>query len=200
MAIGKKGCGKTEWSLGILLDFARTPCYVVAHDLGWKIPDTLHDGRPTHVIRVSSAEEAREGMKAGKHGIYAISSEDALEVLHLAQEVAEASLEQHGGDKGVPCFFYCDEVVSAGLMDPNHIDPEFRRAMAEARHRHIGILVGVQSARMLHNTLLTLATHAQLFQITDAEDHKRLIRVGIAPEAAMRTAKLPPHESFGVKL
>lgn len=182
------------------MDFARLPCYIVAHDLGWKIPDTLHDGRATHVIRVSSAEEVREGMKAGRHGIYAVSSENALEVLQLAKEIAAASLEQHGGDKGVPCWFYCDEVVSAGLMDPNNIDPEFRRAMAEARHLNIGIMVGVQSARMLHNTLLTLATHAQLFQITDAEDHKRLIRVGISKENAMRTGQLKPHESFGVKL
>lgn len=176
------------------------PCYVVAHDLGWKIPDKLHDGRSTHVIRVRSADEVRQHIAKGKNGLFAVSCDDATEVYELACEIAEQSLDKHGGDKGHPCIVYIDEVVSAGIVDPHHIDPGFKRLMAEARHRHVGIIAGVQSARMLHNTLLTLATHVELFSVTDKRDHRRLVECGLEEATVARTATLPPHKSFGVKL
>ncbi len=200
VVIGKKGSGKSEWALGVCLAFARLPCYVFAHDLGWKIPDTLHDGRKTYAIRVHTAAEARKLVGEGRNGIFSISCEDAQEVYELACEVAEASLQKHGGSEGHPAIFYADEIVSAGIMDPHHMEPGFKRLMAEARHRHVGIIVGVQSARMLHNTLLTLATHVQLFSISDRRDHRRLVECGLDEATVARTATLPPHESFGVKL
>lgn len=95
---------------------------------------------------------------------------------------------------------YIDEIVSAGICDPHNLERGFKQLMAESRHRHVGIVAGCQSARILNNQLLTMATHVQLFSITDKRDHKRLVECGLDEETVARTASLPPHKSFGVRL
>lgn len=198
--IGRKGCGKSETALRRCLELAKLPAYVVAHDLGWKIPDTLHDGTPTRVKRVSSVAEAREGMRKDPTGIWAISVETCEPVYKFAEEIAAASLAANGGDKGPPCVLYIDEIVTAGICDPHYLDPGFKRLLAEARHRHVGIIAGVQSARILNNQLLTLATKVRLFQVTDRRDHKRLVECGLDDAIVAQAAKLPPHKSIEVEL
>lgn len=173
---------------------------MVAHDVGWKTPDALHDGRTTYVRRYGSAAEARAAIARDPRGFHSISSPSALEVAELAKEIAAASLEKNGGTKGHPCILYIDEIVSAEVCDPHHMDPSFKRLLAESRHEHIGIVAGVQSARLLNNQLLTMATHVQLFQITDKRDHMRLIECGIDEEVVMQTRQLPPHKSITVRL
>lgn len=183
-----------------MLKWARIPAYCFMHDPGWKIPDKLFDGTTTYVRRFSSAEEARQAFAEDPRGIFSISCDDATEVRELAEEVAAASLEEHGGEKGHPAIFGIDEIVTAGICDPHYLEPGFKRSMAEARHRHIAIIAGVQSARLLNNQLLTLATSVQLFQITDKRDHARLIECGIDEETVGRTATLKPGESIEVTL
>jgi hypothetical protein len=200
IAIGRKGCGKSTWCVKQCLEWAKIPAYVFVHDPGWKIDPHLFDGTPTYTREFSSAAEAREGFAEDPRGIFTISSDEATEVRELAEEVARASVEANGGDKGHPAIFYIDEIVTAGICDPNYLEPGFKRAMAEARHRHIGIIAGVQSARMLNNQLLTLATQIQLFQITDKRDHARLIECGIDEETVRKTAGLQQGQSLTVTL
>lgn len=173
---------------------------VVAHDVGWKTPDRLHDGTPTYVRRYSSAGEARTAIASDPRGIHAISSPSALEVAELAKELAAASLERHGGDRGHPVVLYIDEIVSAEVCDPHYMDPSFKRLLAEARHEHVGIVAGVQSARLLNNQLLTMATHVQLFQVTDRRDHARLIECGIDESIVRKTPQLGVGQSITVRL
>ena len=168
--------------------------------MGWKIPDALHDGRRTYVKRFSSAAEAREAFAKDPRGIFAISSPSAQECYELATEIAAQSLEANGGDKGHPCILYIDEIVSANICDPHYLDPGFKQLMGEARHRHVGIIAGCQSARILNNQLLTLATHVELFTVSDRRDHKRLIECGIDDAIVAKTAALPPHKHISVKL
>ncbi len=200
VAVGRRGAGKSQFNIGLCLDYAKIPCYIFAHDLGHKIPPHLHDGRATYARQFSSADEARVGFKKDPRGIFSISSPSADEVMDLTNEVADMSLEKHGGEEGHPAIFFVDEVVSAEIMDPHYIDPKFKQFMMEARHRNVGIVVGTQSARILHNLLFTQATRVQLFTITDRRDHKRLIECGIDESIVMRTAQLAPHKSISVKL
>lgn len=192
--LGKPGSGKSEYAVRRALLMARTPCYVVAHDVGWKIPDTLHDGTPTYVKRHRDAQAAREAINKDPKGIHAISSADAEPVFQLARELAAHSLEANGGDKGVPVLLVIDEVVSAGICDPNRLDPGFKRLLAERRHDHVGILSTCQSARMLHNQVVTLATEVVLFRITDKRDQKRLVEAGLDEELVASIGNLPPHK------
>jgi hypothetical protein len=200
ISIGRRGCGKTEYNVDRCLDYARIPAFVVAHDLGWKVPDVLHDGRPTYVVRHSNVEEARKAIAKDPRGFHSISTPDALAVAALAEEIAEASLEKHGGDKGHPCIFYMDELVTANICNPSYLHPQMATLLAEARHRHVGIVAGIQSARLMHPQVLGLATHVQLFQVTDGKDHARLIESGIAPEIVAKLPRLGVGQSIKVKL
>jgi hypothetical protein len=200
IAIGKRGSGKSQWCIRRCLDFARIPAMVVAHDVGWKTPDKLHDGTPTFIRRYDSTDEARQAIARDPRGIHLISEASALPVAELAKELAAASLEKHGGDRGHPVILYIDEIVSAEVCNPHHMEPSFKRLLAEARHEHVGIVAGVQSARLLNNQLLTLATHVQLFQITDRRDHARLVECGIDEEIVAHTPGLKVGESITVRL
>jgi hypothetical protein len=183
-----------------MLAWARIPAYCFMHDPGWKIPDVLFDGTRTYTRRFSSAEEARAAFAEDPRGIFSISCDDATEVRELAEEVAQASLDANGGTQGHPAIFGIDEIVTAGICDPHYLEPGFKRSMAEARHRHIGIIAGVQSARLLNNQLLTLATEVWLFQITDRRDHARLIECGIDEATVRKTASLKPGQCLTVAL
>lgn len=200
IAVGRRGAGKSEWNIARCLDYARIPCYIVAHDLGHKIPEQLHDGRRTFVRYFGSADEAREGFRKDPRGIFSISSPSADEVMDLANELADLSLEKHGGVEGHPCIFFVDEVVSAEICDPHYIDPHFKQFMMESRHRNVGIVVGTQSSRILHNLLFTQATHVELFSVTDSKDAKRLVECGIPEDVVRQAAKLPAHKSISVKI
>jgi hypothetical protein len=200
IAIGRKGCGKSEWSVGQVLDWAKQPAYAFAHDPGFKIPEVLHDGRLTYKREFHSAHEAREAFFKNPRGLFCISTDNCTEVHELAQEVAQLSLEKHGGTEGTPSVFYIDEIAVAEICDPNYLEPSFKMLMVEARHRHVAIIAGIQSARLLNNQLLTLATQIQLFQITDKRDHRRLIECGLDEELVAQAGKLPPHKSITVTL
>ncbi len=198
--VGRRGSGKSARGIDLCLDYARIPCYIVAHDLGHKIPDRTHRGQPTYVRKFDSVAEARPEFAKDPRGIWSIGSPSADEVMAWANEIAEGSLDKHGGHEGHPCIFYIDEVVSAEICDPNYIDPTFKQFIMESRHRNVGIIVGTQSARILHNLLFTQATRVEMFSITDQRDHKRLIECGVDAEAVKRTRALPQYKSIVVGL
>lgn len=200
VAVGKRGSGKSQWCLTRCLDFAKVPCYILAHDIGKKTPDTLHDGRPTYVRFSDGIDEARKSIARDPRGLHAISTGGAAEVVQLGCDIAEASLAQHGGSKGHPCVIYIDEVVNAEICDTKAMHEDFKRVLMQSRHLHVGLVIGTQSARILNNQLLTNATHLQLFQITDKRDLNRLIECGVDEEVVMQARALPPHKSITVRL
>ncbi len=192
--------GKSQYNIGRCLDYAKIPAYIVAHDLGHKIPDALHDGRRTYVRRFPSVVDARPEFKKDPRGIWSISSPSAGEVMDWANEIAETSLEKNGGEQGHPCIFFIDEAVSAEICDPHYIDPKFKQFIMECRHRNVGVVLGTQSPRILHNLLFTQATHVEIFKITDKKDFARLEECGVSPEVLAEVRNLQPHESITVAL
>lgn len=192
--------GKSQFVLGELLAYMRRPSYVIAHDLGFKIPAKLHDGRPTYRRQFRSVEEARKAMQSDPRGLFCISTPDTMAVAALAKEVADESLEKNGGERGRPVVLYIDEAVGARIMNPHNIDEEFLILLSEARHNNMAIYVGTQSPRILHNALFTQATRAVLFRTTDAKDYRRLSECGIDDESIAKMRALPPHKHIIVDL
>jgi len=188
------------YALKRCLEFAKQPCYVIAHDVGWKIEETLPGGASSHVRRFSTVAEAREAFQQDPRGVFSISSDDAAEVHAFAKDAAHASLEQHGGTKGHPVVLFIDEVVSAGVCDANSMEPGFRRLIAERRHHHVGIISTCQSARMVNNQMLGLSTELVLFQLTMEKDLKRLSESGVPEDVVAQIPKLGRFQYLTVKI
>lgn len=103
-------------------------------------------------------------------------------------------MEAHGGDSGFPSIVLIDEVVAAGMCDPNRLAPPMRQLITLRRHKNTGVIWTCQSARMVHNQLLSLATELYLFNLTDKRDFDRLSEVGIADDVLDRVRKLPKYK------
>lgn len=178
-----------------MLELARIPCYVVAHDIGWKIPYQLHDGAPTHVKRYNTADEARAAINKDPRGIHAISSSDAQSVYELARELGRHSLEQNNNERGTPCVLLVDEIVSAGICDPNYLDEGFKKLLAERRHHNVAIVVTCQTPRLIHNQVLNLSTEVVLFRIKGSRDYKYLVNdCDLDDEVVSGALNFPDHE------
>ncbi len=198
--IGKKGCGKSTWMVKQLLAWARMPAYCFMHDPGWKTPATLYDGTPSYAREFNTAADARAAFMKDPRGIFCVSRGSAIETLQLAEEVAQASLDAHEGVEGHPAIFAIDEAVTSGICDTHSVDQAFLECMAEARHRHVGILAGAQSSRILNNKLLTLCTKLVLFQVTDQRDHRRLMECGVSRDVVAKLPTLKPGQCIAVTL
>lgn len=199
--LGRPGSGKSVEATRLALELMReTPCFVVAHDNGWRLPDRLPDGTPTRIERHESTEEAVEALAQRGNVIHAVASENAEEVISLAERVADRSLRQHGYTKGYPCVVLIDEVVAAGVCDPNRLSPSMRRLIALRRHKNVGVIWTCQSARLVHNQLLTLATELRIFSLTDGRDLKRLDQAGVSSEQVASIAHLPKYQFEKVEL
>jgi hypothetical protein len=121
-------------------------------------------------------------------------------VVSLAEQCAEKSLEAHDGQSGYPAIVLIDEVVAAGMCDPNKLAPAMRQLITLRRHKNVGLIWTCQSARMVHNQLLTLATELYLFKLTDRRDLDRLTEAGIADEVVRQVPTLPAYKNVRVSL
>jgi len=201
--LGKPGAGKTEGAVRYALDLSRKPgCYIVCHDNGWRVPESLHDGRATGVRRHEQTADAVASLGNPKtaRGIHCVPSDDAEEVISIAEAVAEASLEAHGGSCGYPSLVFLDEVVAAGVCRPNYLSPSMQHLLTLRRHKNVGVVWTCQTARMVHNQLLTLATELYIFRLTDRRDFDRLEEAGIPPDCIVAIGKLPPYKCIRVNM
>lgn len=201
--LGKPGSGKSQHAVRLALGFAAKPgCYIVAHDVGWRLPETLHDGTRTGIQRHESVKEAAGafGDPRRARGIHCVPSESAADCVQLAEALAEASLEAHGGESGYPSLVLIDEVVAAQMCDPNKLAPAMRHLLTLRRHKNVGLLWTCQSARMVHNQLLTLATELYVFRLTDKRDLDRLREAGVEEGLVQQVSKLPPYKSVRIVL
>lgn len=193
--LGRPGAGKSYGALRTVNEIAKAqPCYIFAHDTGWRLPEQFADGKSTGIIRHESIESVRHTIARNPVGVHCIPSTDAGDVIQIAVDTAQASLAAHGGDKGYPALVLIDEVVAAEICDPNYISDEMRKLLAMRRHLNVGVFWTCQSARMVHNQLLSLATRLSLYKITDKRDHDRLIQCGVPEEIVSQLASLPNYE------
>lgn len=194
--IGAPRSGKTEAMVKRALELQRkTRCYLLAHDVGWKIPLQLHDGTPVPVMRHVDEAAARASIsRTTGPALHAISSHDATATLALAREVADASLAKFKDPP--PVLVLIDEVVASELADKGRLDPVLRRLIVERRHAHVGILWGVQHVRFVNNGLVALSTKLYLARMPDEYSESRLIAAGVQPEDAAKVKNLKEHEFY----
>jgi hypothetical protein len=200
--LGVPGTGKTTRATVEVLLLQREigPVYVVAHDPGYRIPDTLPNGVSTRITRHDSVEDAQEAMKANPGGIHAIATVDASDVIVYGSNLSKSSLEKNGGKQGIPTVIFVDEAVSAASASPYRLGEEMRELLALRRHKHVGIVWTSQSPQLCHYQMLSLSTKLVLFRITDGRALARLEQAGVPPEITSKLSSLPDHSCYVVKL
>lgn len=192
--IGAPRSGKTEAMVARALSLQReSRCYLIAHDVGWKIPLQLHDGTHVPLLRHVDEATARKSIaRASGPALHAISSDNAEATLSLCREVAEASLVRFKDPP--PVLLLIDEVVASELADKGQLNRQLRKLIVERRHAHVGILWGVQHVRFVNNGLVALSTKLHLARMTDEYSESRLIAAGVQPEDAEKVKHLSPHQ------
>lgn len=196
--IGVPGTGKSEFAVKRLMELARTPAYTIAHDVGWRLPDKLHDGTPTGIIRHPDIESVRKAIATKPRGIHAVSCMEADDVILFGTTLGAANLEKNGGAKGIPVVLYFDEIVGVAGASPYRLGASLRQLLAVRRHVHCGAIYTTQSPQLMHYQLLALATRITAFRLIDESALDRMRKLGIGNVDAIRT--LPNYHSLSVSL
>lgn len=187
-AVGVPGSGKTTWAAARAMELGRAS-YVLAHDPGWRIPDTLPNGKSTGIKRHESIEEARAALAKDPKGIHAIAVADSMEVINFGGEVAAASLE---ANKGIPVTVLMDEAVASSDADTYRLGPELRQFIALRRHKNVGLIYTGQSPEFFHKALLTQSTELAIFRLRFGFD--RLETLGFTPDEITKIKNLPNYQ------
>lgn len=166
---------------------------MIAHDIGWRIPERLHDGTPTGVIRHENVVSCANALSRDSRGIHCIATPDATDVITFGRLVAFESLRRNGGNHGYPVIIFLDEVVAAGVCDPHHLSPDMKTLIATRRHENIGIIWTCQSARLVHNQLIGLSTEMVVFELSSRADYRKLEDCGIPEEEIAKIPSLPKY-------
>ncbi len=199
--LGRPGSGKSCYATSRAVEFARQGCYVVAHDIGDRLPDMLPTGRRSGTVRHSSVDDAIKTLARDPRGIHCLSTPDASEVINLAKLIAEADMERtkqvgpSGRAMGHPVVVIIDEVVAAGICDPHKLSWEMKQLIAGRRHMNVGIIWTCQSARMVNNQLIGLSTEMVMFNLQQEMDFKKLDEAGCPPEVVAQIRALPKFQS-----
>lgn len=189
--VGAPGSGKSTYALARATQLSReSRAYLLVHDLGHKLPDRFPGGQPTGIVRHDSVEECRDRLRNDPRGAHCIPTEDAEDVIDLACEVAQQSMDDHGG-RGYPAIVLIDEAVSAADTNPYRLGSALKQTMALRRHRNVGILWTSQSPNLCHYQMLCIGTEIVSFRLYHAKDFAALERAGFSPQelAAIRTLK-----------
>lgn len=192
--IGAPQAGKTEAETKAALKLQReTRCYIIAHDIGWKIPTQLHDGTPVPLLRHVDEGMARKSIARNSGPvIHSISSDDAHLTIKLAIDVAQASLDRFKDPP--PVLLWFDEIAQSELADKGHLDRDLRKLITARRHLHVGVFWGVQHLRFVNNGLVALSTKMHLARMTDEYSETKLIEAGVQPEDAAKVKLLQQYE------
>lgn len=173
------------------MEYGRIPAYCLAHDLGWKLPNTLPDGRETFIRRHDSIRAAQQQLASDPRGIHSISCLDAGEVIEYGTRLSSASLASGNGHFGIPTVILIDEIVSAQDANPYRLGEGIRKALALRRHAHIGLLWTTQSPRLCHFQMLGLSTEIVAFRLHHKKDLDILGEVGFTPQELDTIRTLP---------
>ena len=192
--LGRPGSGKSYFASTRARELAERGCFVLCHDIGWRLPERDAEGRPFGIVRHETTASAVERLARDPRGIHCISSPDAAEVIDLARRLAAADLKRNGGTCGHPVVVVIDEVVAADVCDPNYLSDDMRKLISGRRHENVGIIWTCQSARMVHNQLISLSTEMVLFNLIAEKDLKKLEENGIPPEEVAKVRALPKYQ------
>lgn len=200
--MGRPGTGKSQFATRLALEYASKPgCYIVAHDVNWRLPAKLHDGKVTGIRRHKSVAEVTAALASrDPRGIHCVPSSDAGPVIEIARATSAASLEKHADETGYPAIVLIDEIVAAGMCKPAYLADPMVQLITQRRHYNVGLIWTCQSARMVHNQLISLATTLFIFKLTDKKDFDRLEEAGISPEVCEQVRKLPNYKHVRVDL
>jgi hypothetical protein len=191
--VGAPGSGKSTYALARAMQYGRRGAYIMAHDLGFKLPDKLPGGKDTGIVRYDDVDQCKEAMESDASGIHCMSTMDADEVIVEAQRVAKSSLEAHGGTRGNPVVVLIDEVVSLSNSDPYRLDGELKRALALRRHDNVGYIWTCQSPNLCHYQMIGIGTELVVFRLYHKKDLDQLERVGFTPHEIDTVKALPDH-------
>jgi hypothetical protein len=177
----------------------RAGAYVLAHDLGWKLPERFPDGKPTGIKRYDSIAAARNALASDARGVHCVATLDAGEVIALGHQIAKKSLDQNQGTSGIPVVVLIDEMVSAADANPYRLQQAMRESLALRRHRHTGIVWTSQSPNLCHYQMMAIGTELVVFRLTNESDLKPLMRAGMSEQECEVVKTLPDHQ-YIVKL
>lgn len=200
--LGPPRCGKTTAALVDMLDTReRFPCYLLAHDPGYAIPDKLHDGRKTNVLRHASvAELAAAVAKEPKESraLHVSMELDATSLVVYAKRLGEASMRRADPkDLSAPCppvLLLIDEVGRCKEMGAAYLGPNLEDALMRRRHNHVGLLYTSQSPRRVHHEFLGMANELHVCGPLTKGSIARVVEDGRFPEEA--AAKIPNLRQF----
>lgn len=133
-------------------------------------------------------------------GIHCVPSDDAEEVISVADGVAEASLQAHGGDAGYPALVLLDEVVAAGVCRPNYLSESMQHLLTMRRHKNVGVVWTCQTARLVHNQMIGLATELHIYRLTNERDLDRLRENSIPEDCIDAIRQLPDFQCVVVPM
>ncbi len=177
--LGKVRHGKTDAAVGRLLAFRKAhPVYLIAHDPQYAIPDKLHDGTPTHVVRHATVAALAHGIGKRPDALHVSMEPDAITLVRFSERLGRASMER-ADPKGLaapcpPVLVYIDEVNRCEGATEGKLGEDIRNALLSRRHRHVGIVWSSQSPHRVHYELLGNATELHAFALDKDRDLARL--------------------------
>ncbi len=190
---GIPGCGKSTVGIYTMLELARqVPCYLLAHDPEHALPKRLPDGRQVPIVRHATADAAARAIERSPGGIHAISCLDGEEVIRLGHQLGERSLAAAKGGPAPPVLVFVDEVTNCQGMAPRTLSQTLKEAVTLRRHRHCGLIWGVQSPHLVHYQFLGKTTELLVFRLESERDVDRLIEDAGFPQdsaAQIKTLK-----------
>jgi len=189
--LGAPGTGKSTYALALAMEYAKRPCYVFAHDLGFKLKETLPKGTPTGIVRHGSFDDVRARLSSDPGGIHCIATEDAGAVIEFAKQVSAASMATDDKEGvGVPSLVLIDEAVSATDMDTYRLGEGIRNVISLRRHYNVGLIWTSQSAGLVNWKIMALGTELVCFRMNHGRDLDMLSKAGLSDEELQTISKL----------
>lgn len=190
---GVPGTGKTTYATAEAERISRF-AYVLAHS-GGTLPDVYPDGRKPKIKEYENVKSALLGISRDPSGINLIHS-SASDVIDLGVRIAAASLENNGGDRGVPVLLFVDEVVAADEMNAYRLHPTMKQLVALRRHKNVGVLFTSQHPNLCHYQMIALATEVTFFRVIHEDAIRKFRKIGVPRHIVERipTLSLKQHE------
>lgn len=198
--LGPPRCGKTSAALVDMLELRdQTPCYLLAHDPGYAIPDKLHTGRATGLRRHATVAELAAAVEKGDTRSLHVSMElDATPLVIYAKRLGEQSMRTADPKElAAPCppvVLLVDEVGRCKEMGAMYLGPNLEDALMRRRHNHVGLFYTSQSPRRVHHEFLGNSNALHVCGPLTRGAIARLVEDGRFPEEV--AAKIPKLRQF----
>ena len=202
--VGVPETGKSTLAMLHARSLQKNPgAYVVAHDIGYRLPDKLPVGGKVEIRRFDDAVAAGKALGAGPQaGIVVVDTWEPETVLALAESIPERQWKGQppGEQRAFPAVLLIDEVAEVPGIKAARLGDEWNRLLARRRHMSVIFLWTTQRASMAHYSLGTLATDLFLFRVVSDKDFKRLDEMMVSEEALAILPTLENHHYVHYKV